>query len=109
MGQTCQQCSRVNPAEARYCFFDGAALSGNGSAGGPLDMGSRPFPAPFVFPSGRVCRSFDELAVACQQEWTAALELLRDGDLANFLGGVGRSDLARAAREAAAAPDRAQG
>src|SRR5947209_8212759 len=103
---SCSRCSRVNPADALYCYHDGAALDGSA---GPLQMGSRPFASPFVFPSGRVCRNFDQLAMACQQDGAAALKALQDGDLASFLAGVGRADLAQAAREAARAPNRARG
>ena len=59
------------------------------------------FVAPFVFPSGRACWTFDELALACQDDWTAAVELLRVGALEAFMGGIGRHDLAASAREAA--------
>ena len=53
--------------------------------------GARLFPSPFVLPSGRSCRSFDELAIACQDDWKGAKELLQQGYLERFLGGVGRS------------------
>src|SRR5262249_52890228 len=42
-----------------------------------------------------------ELALACQDHWPAAVELLRSGALASFLGGLRRHDLAAVAREAA--------
>jgi hypothetical protein len=104
MPQTCPKCRRANPPEALYCYEDGFALGGR--TGGPVDPASRPFPHPFVFPSGRACRNFNELALACFQEWALGVELLRQGDLASFLSGLGRADLARAAREAAAFPDK---
>ncbi len=103
MSLVCGQCSRVNPAEAAYCYFDGAALAGR--AGGPINAGSAPFPNQFVFPSGMACRNFDQLAVACQQHWSAALDLLKQGYLGSFFGGMGRIDLAMAAQEAAKFPD----
>src|SRR5215467_5455837 len=105
MSHTCTKCSRVNPDEAIFCYFDGMPLNGLGRAGGPVAIGAQAFPSPFVFPSGRSCRSFNELALACQEEWTPARELLHKGYLENFLGGLGRVDLAQAAKEAARFPD----
>jgi hypothetical protein len=104
MPQTCPKCRRANPPEAQYCYEDGFALGGR--AAGPVDPGSQPFPHPFVFPDGRGCRNFNELALGCFQEWTVGVQLLHDGDLANFLAGLGRADLAKAAREAARFPDK---
>src|SRR3954469_7078423 len=102
MTLACPQCSRVNPADAAYCFYDGAALAGRA---GPINAGSAPFPSQFVFPNGLSCRNFDQLAMACQQEWTAAVGLLKQGYLGSFFGGIGRVDLAMAAAEAAKFPD----
>lgn len=107
MSLVCGQCSRVNPNEAAYCYHDGAALAGR--SGGPLNAGSAPFPNQFVFPSGQACRNFDQLAIACQQNWSAALDLLRQGYLGSFFGGLGRVDLAMAAQEAAKFPDLERG
>ena len=36
---------------------------------------------PFVFPTGRTCRSFNELALACQEEWSTACDLFQQGYL----------------------------
>ena len=106
MATTCTHCSRVNPSGAAYCYFDGSSLN---RQGGPQNIGSQTFPAPFVFPGGRSCRSFDQLAVACQEEWPAAVQMLRGGYLERFLGGLGRMDLAVAARNAADFPDADRG
>ncbi len=106
MAHTCPRCSRVNPAEALYCYHDGAAL-GNGAA--RARPGTHEFPMPFVFPSGTACRTFDQLALACLDNWGTAQELLRDGVLAGFMAGLGRADLSVAAREAARYPDRDRG
>lgn len=103
MSLVCGQCSRVNPSDAAYCYFDGAALAGR--AGGPINAGSAPFPNQFVFPNGLSCRNFDQLATACQQHWSAAVDLLKQGYLGSFFGGMGRIDLATAAQEAAKFPD----
>ncbi len=109
MGQTCTKCSRINPENAAFCYHDGAALAGHSRNGGPVAVGSRPFGSPFVFPSGRPCRTFDELALACQEHWAVACDLLREGFFENFLHGLGRDDLAQAAHEAARRPDRDRG
>ena len=108
MAHTCSKCSRVNPASAVYCYHDGFAL-GNGSGGPAVAGGQRNFGNPFVFPSGRACRNFDELAMACQECWNEACGLLDQGYLESFLGGMGRIDLAQAAKEAARYPDRQRG
>jgi hypothetical protein len=54
----------------------------------------------FVFPSGRRCRTFDELAQGCQEEWNAARDLLRQGVFGQFFTTSGRADLFRASQEA---------
>ena len=74
-----------------------------------MAVGAQPFNSPFVFPTGRTCRSFDELALACQKDWKTACKLLEDGYLESFLSGLGRVDLAMVAKEAAAFPDRDRG
>src|SRR5215470_1768250 len=109
MVQTCSKCSRANPPEAIYCYFDGFVLGGHERRRGPLAIGAQPFASPFVFPTGRTCRSFDELALAAQEEWSTACQLLKDGYLETFLGGLGRVDLALAAKEAARFPDPERG
>jgi hypothetical protein len=109
MAQTCTKCSRVNPPEAAYCYFDGAVLGGQGRIGGPISVATQPFTNPFVFPSGRSCRNFDELALACHENWHEACELLNKGYLNSFFGALGRSDLATAARDAAGYPDKERG
>ncbi len=106
MPLVCRICSRVNPADALYCYHDGVALGGHGGRGGPVAMGAYQFHNPFVFPSGRSCRSFDELVLACESNWAEAQDVLRQGYFEGFLGGLGRADLARSAREAARAADR---
>ncbi len=101
---TCPGCARRNPAEALYCYHDGIRLSGHAAAEDPSAHAHR-FPQPFVFSSGRTCQSFEEFALACQDQWETARDLLRDGTFERFLGGSGRVDLAMAARTAAAFPD----
>src|SRR5262245_38210895 len=100
MPLTCVKCSRANPKDAAYCYHDGYALDGHGHGAGPVAVGAQRFANPFVFPSGRTSRSFDELAVACQEDWESAKELLQQGFFGSFFGGMGRADLARAAEEA---------
>jgi hypothetical protein len=105
MTVVCRVCTRVNPPEARYCYHDGVALPGQAGGAGPIAVGAQPFGHPFVFPTGRVCNNFDELALACDIHWDEARDLLREGFLEGFLGNLGRVDLARAARQAARNPD----
>lgn len=109
MAQVCSRCSRVNPPEAAYCYHDGALLAGHSANGGPVNQGAQAFPNQFVFPSGQACRNFDQLATACQRNWSEAVDLLKQGFLAGFLGGLGRADLALAAQEAARFPDSDRG
>jgi hypothetical protein len=109
MAQLCSKCSRANPAEAVYCYFDGFVLGNHQRRGGPVAVGAKPFSSPFVFPTGRTCRNFDEMALACQEEWDTACELLKDGFLESFFGGIGRVDLSRAAKEATRFPDLERG
>jgi hypothetical protein len=106
---TCGRCSRLNPPEAQYCYFDGAVLGAQLQIKGPLNMGVRPFSRPFVFPSGRQCNNFDQLALACQDDGLAAMKLIQSGDLPHFLSAIGRSDLAQAARDIFKAPNKAIG
>ena len=49
MPQTCSKCSRVNPDEAGYCYYDGSALDGQSADGGPIHTGSRA-PQPVATP-----------------------------------------------------------
>lgn len=109
MNRTCSRCTRSNPPEAQFCYFDGFPLLANGLHTGPIDVGALQFPTPYVFPSGRASHSFDQLALACQSEGVAAIEALQNGALARFLGCLGRTDLARVAKEAARNPSRARG
>src|SRR5450755_405248 len=105
MARTCPRCTRVSPDEALYCWLDGAALDGPVPAVRPESVGEHPFPFPLVFISGRSSRNFDELLLACESNWDEALELLRDGSLEAFLKGLGRKELAAAARFCAREPD----
>ena len=100
-----QQVFARNPADAVYCYYDGLVLGGHSRNGGPVAVGSQIFASSFVFPNGKACRSFNELAMACQDDWKTAHGLLKDGYLENFLGGLGRIDLVLAAKDAAKFPD----
>jgi hypothetical protein len=106
MALVCQHCARTNSADARFCYFDGASLLGKAA---PPEAARKTFLAPFVFPTGETCNTYDEFAHGCQRHWTVALDLLHKGFLQNFFGGLGRLDLAAAAQEAAAFPDRERG
>lgn len=105
MTQLCKKCSRTNPREAVFCYFDGTVLDGH--AVPRADAGH--FPTPFHFPDGRVCRTFDELALACVQQWPAACDLFADGVFAAFFANLGRADLAQAADRCGRFPDGERG
>jgi hypothetical protein len=92
----CPRCQRTNPAEAAFCYFDGALLKSGAGDGAAVKQ----LPHEFIFPSGRRCRTYDELAVACQEEWNAARTLLAQGIFRQFFTSIGRMDLARSAQEA---------
>jgi hypothetical protein len=99
--QHCPRCQRANPGEARFCHYDGAelrAVGGGAHRGG--DLGQE-----FVFPTGRRCKTYDDLIRVCSEEWTVARDMLRKGGLRQFLAGVGRMDLAMAAQQATAQSD----
>ncbi len=102
MTQTCRRCRRVNPEAAVYCWYDGASLPRNAGESSAVDVGARPFATPFYLPSGRTCRNYNELAIACAQDPAGAITLLQKGYLELFLAGQGRTDLADIARAAAA-------
>ena len=92
----CPRCQRANPADAVFCWFDGAVLHQNA-----VPAGTSPFlPQEFVFPSGRRCRSYDDLLAGCQAEWEDARDLLHKGDFSRYLARLGRMDLVRSAKEA---------
>lgn len=99
----CLSCRRLNPPLAAYCYFDGTPLAAGTRA--PRAFGSEAFPTPFLFPSGRPCRSFEELAHTCRSNWSEARRLLQEGGYHSFLLVLGRSDLAQAAQRAATYPD----
>jgi len=109
MPLVCRSCARVNPPEARYCYHDGAPLDGHAHGAGPLAIGAQRFHNPFVFPSGKNARSFDELVLTCEANWSEAQEVLQQGYLEGFLAALGRADLARTARLAAKAADADRG
>ena len=104
MSLTCRTCRRMNPPDAQFCYYDGVALDGAGRRG-PIAAGGQPFPTPFTFPSGKTCRTFDELALACDADWDGAKSVLQQGFLESFLGAMGRIDLAMVARQASRSPD----
>lgn len=99
----CLSCRRLNPPSAAYCYFDGTPLATG--VQGPRAFGSEEFPTPFVLPCGLHCRSFQELAHACRQNWGEARHLLKEGGYRGFLVALGRADLVQAAERAAKHPN----
>jgi hypothetical protein len=108
MPSPCPVCSKINPAEANYCYYDGRPLS-TARQQGPLQVGSLPFPTAFYFSDGQACANFNQLALACDNRWEEARSLLAEGIWPAFFGGIGRLDLAAAAKQAAGDPDRDRG
>lgn len=95
----CPKCKSSNPDTASFCYYDGEVLrAGQAAAANKLAHD-------FVFPSGRKCHTFDDLATGCQEEWAVARDLLKKGVFQQFFTGAGRLDLARAAMEAMRQPD----
>src|SRR5579859_4735177 len=73
MVQLCPRCQRANPRQAVFCHFDGCLLrQGAGASVGQMLQ-------EFVFPSGRRCRTYDELASGCYYEWEDARTMLQEG------------------------------
>ncbi|MSR31758.1 MAG: hypothetical protein EXR99_09660 [Gemmataceae bacterium] len=105
MAQVCPRCSRVNPDEASYCYFDGIGLGSHPHSQHDLHR----FLNPFKFPSGRLCANFEELVEGILGEWSVAVELNRKGEFVNFFSSIGRLDLAMAARSAKEFPAADQG
>jgi hypothetical protein len=95
--QLCPRCQRAIPPGGSYCYHDGTPLH---LAPGQVPKPPGQLPHTFVFPSGRKCRTYDELVQACQEEWAEARQLLQKGVFARYLAGVGRVDLAAAAQKA---------
>ena len=92
----CPRCKHVNPDYAIYCHFDGVVLQAHQQAAVHL------LPHEFTFPSGRRCKTFDDLGQGCQEEWTSARDLLMRGIFAQFFQTCNRGDLVRAANDAKA-------
>jgi hypothetical protein len=103
----CPRCQHVNPAQAAYCWYDGLDLRAAGAESlgtaamtGVVQAGPVRLPHEFVFPAGRHCLTYDDLAAGCLEEWETAAELLTSGAFRFYFTGAGRLDLARAADEA---------
>ena len=60
MARPCPACSKLNPADAAYCYYDGRVLAKDRQAG-PLHVGAMPFPMPFCFADGQACANFNQL------------------------------------------------
>jgi hypothetical protein len=86
--QRCPRCQRANPADASFCHHDGV----------PLDtihiQQSDQFAREWRFPSGRVCRTLDELVSACLADWQEARNALVRRDFVRFFQDNKRPDLA---------------
>src|SRR5262245_52082667 len=101
----CPTCSKVNPSNAAYCYYDGRALDRHGQVE-PLSIGTLPFARPFRFADGQNCANFNQLVLACDRRWAEARKLLAEGVWQSFFNAIGRADLADAAAQAAREADR---
>src|SRR5262245_51750087 len=100
----CPTCSRINPADAAYCFYDGRAL--DNAAAQPVEgLGTRAFPLPFSFSDGHGCANFNQLVLACDRRWNEARANLHNGTFQSFFCTIGRADLAALAIQASREPD----
>jgi hypothetical protein len=85
----CPRCQRANPSDASFCHNDGAALD-------TIHIfGTDHFKSAWRFPSGRTCRTLDELAQGCLGEWVEARNALVRRDFTKFFQENNRPDLAR--------------
>jgi hypothetical protein len=98
----CPRCQRLNPGDAVYCYHDGNLLRMEGVKGTPA---TGLLTNEFVFPSKRRCATLDDFVQGCQYEWEEARDLLKQGEFSRYFDGIGRKDLARAARDAEKLPD----
>jgi len=100
----CPACGRANPSDGYYCHHDGKPLFKDLQQM-PLQVGRLLFPTPFCFSNGQACTNFNQLALACNNLWDEARELLTDGIWSTFFAAMGRLDLSAAAKQAAKEPD----
>lgn len=100
MPLSCPRCRSVNPDLAVFCHFDGVLLRAGGDPQAYYRLAQE-----FGFPSGRRCRTYDELAQGCQDEWASARDLLKRGTFRHYFGTLGRMDLVRVVDEAMAQAD----
>jgi hypothetical protein len=104
MPTQCPTCSKVNPTNAAYCFYDGRAL-GKSPQNRPSGPGTVRFSLPFSFADGLGCVDYNQLALACDRRWNEARGYLLNGTWASFFNAIGRPDLAALAVQAARETD----
>jgi hypothetical protein len=102
MSEPCTSCARLHSQGAVICRHDEQAVERPVSEAIPT---ARTFPTALVLPSGTVCRDFDDLARACQEDWRLGRQCLQNGLFEHFLSGIGRADLALAAHAASRLAD----
>ena len=104
MPLVCRICSRVTPRMPCTAITMAWPSIATPARAVPSPSAPVSFTTPSCSLPAADCRSFDELVLACESSWPEAEDLLHQGYLEGFLGGLGRADLARAARQAAQAP-----
>lgn len=95
----CAQCQRVESHGRVLLLLRRHGVGRSRRRSGAPWLGS--VPDAFRVPGGQSSKNFDQLATACQEQWKEAVSLLKQGFFYSFLGGLGRVDLAMAAKEAA--------
>ena len=106
MTQICSRCSRANPPEASFCYYDGIGLPGHSQASSATQVR---FSVPIIFDSGAKCSNFEELATTILVEWEAAQKMLKSGAFTKFFSSIGRLDLSAIAAQSANFPAPGQG
>lgn len=94
----CPRCQRANPHGSAYCWFDGGSLLS-------AQNGLQKLAKDFIFPSGRRCQTLEDFAQACQDEWSAAREMLSKDAFRQYFIAMSRLDLVRLTQEVMQQPN----
>lgn len=87
--QLCPRCQRANPKDASFCHHDGMPLNTLHLPQGDF------FAREWRYPSGRVCRTLDELVQGTLSEWAESRNALIRRDYVRFFQENNRHDLAK--------------
>ena len=109
MVQTCSKCSRANPADAVYCYYDGLVLGGHSAQRRPRRRRRPGVRQPVRLPHRQDLPQLQRAGPGLPGRLERRPRPAKQGYLETFLGGLGRIDLVMAAKEAAKFPDRDRG